>query len=109
MSSRSWRDVVAGGVEDIYINRILGWRWGGLGMDDLVMKKNGYGDQCGTACVVIQQGYVSVNISFTAYKIKIIILAACIYTFGLIRPHLVHHAVPLSNISAYYFFIFHGI
>lgn len=63
-------------------------------------KKNGYGGQCGTACVVIQQGYVTVNISFTVYKIKILILAACMYTFGLIRPHLVHHAVPHSNISA---------
>lgn len=78
----------------------IGLAMGGLGMDNLVMKKNGYGGQCGTSCVVIQQGYASVNISFTAYKIKIIILAACIYTFGLIRPHLVHHAVPLSNISA---------
>lgn len=100
MSSRSWRDVVAGGVEDIYINRILGWQWGGIGNGQFSDEKKWVWGHCGTSCVVIQQGYVSVNISFTAYKIKIIILAACICTFGLIRPHLVHHAVPLSNISA---------
>lgn len=72
---------------------------GGLGMDDLVIKKMGMGVSV-VLHVWLYNKAVSVNISFTAYKIKIIILAACIYTFGLIRPHLVHHAVPLSNISA---------